>query len=395
MALSERSFLYEDTLIVSGPTISSDSRIEILARSPRNLRRNFLIGLSILLCLALVVMALVFTYILIPANVHYHITERYRFSTHDGETAIFLGVMVPKTGPYQTVKNLEITWDGVQEIEDHGFIDVVQFSGDIANGKAYQAVLEYDVDIPQAEVSWYGPVEDVDLIAQQGIERDNQAIVAQASIITDGFSGNDAFQIYKYTSDHLVYSLIDKETTSRSAVNAYRFGNCACAGFARLMIALCRASGIPSKFAVGSILPSLEFLGLTETYTSGFPGEAHAWVEYYSGNHWSMADPTLGSERLYALNFNRNDGRHLYYGEYNQLWEVYQALYAWASGQGRISEPDEDSFKFVFAATPGDASISSEIIVRKGWDGRWLNTLLVWGLTTLALCKLRNKLFPL
>jgi hypothetical protein len=380
---------------VSGPTISSDSRIGILARSPRSLRRNFLIGLSILLCLVLVVMTLVLTYLLMPANVHYHITERYRFSTHDGETAIFLGVMVPKTEPYQTVNNLEITWDGVHEIEDHGFIDVVKFSGTIVDGIVYEAVLEYDVNIPQAKVSWYGPVEDVDLIAQQGIERDNQAIVAQASIITDGVSGNDAFRIYKYTSDHLVYSVFDKEITSRSAVNAYRFGNCACAGFARLMIALCRASGIPSKFVVGSILPNLEFLGLTETYTSGFPGEAHAWVEYFSDGRWSMADPTLGSEHLYALNFNRNDGRHLYYGEYNQLWDIYQALYTWASSQGRVNEPDEDSFKFVFATTPGDASISSDIVVQKGWDGRWSNTLLVWGLTTFALYKLRNKLFPL
>jgi len=367
-----------------------DAPVKNQADNAKKFHNLIFIGASIIFCLVVIVAAILAGYFLIPSNVHYHISEQYQFFTQDKETSVYLGVMVPKSGPYQIVENVEIAWSGEYVIEEHAFIDVFKLTGEIKNSEIYEAMITYDVTLPQAEVSWLGSVDEADIRSQKGIECDNQIIMAQASKITDGFSENDAFRIFEYTSDHLSYSAIDKNLTSSSALQAYQLGNCACAGFTRLMVALCRAAGIPAKFVVGSVLPQLELYGSTQRFVSGYPGEAHAWVEYFSEGQWSLADPTQGSGQ--PNTFKRNDGRHLLYGEYGQLWEAYQDMYAWAANHGQIIEIKEDSFKSVFAAAP-DAFVSSVIIVRKGWDGRWLNALLVWGLTTVVLCKIRNMLF--
>lgn len=356
-------------------------------------RKNWFMVISLIACVGLILGGMGIAYFFLPANIHYHITERYFILSGDSDTAVHLGAMAPKSGPYQTVKNVKVDWNGEHKNVSHKFIDLHYFNDELKKGSESVAVISYDVTLPQAKVSWQEPVEQADIRAQTGIECDNPQLMAQASLITDGFSENKAFRIFDYTSDHLNYSTVDKELTSRSALTAYQFGDCACAGYARLMVALCRASGIPSRFVVGAVLPALDLIGSSQTYTSGHPGQAHAWVEYFSEDKWSLADPTLGSGPLNMLRFNRNDGQHLYYGEYDRLWAIYQDMFNWAQAVGQVIYPQEKSFKFVFSAGTQDVSVASEILVEKGWDGRWLNTFLVWGAMTILFCRLRNKFF--
>jgi hypothetical protein len=65
------------------------------------------------------------SFLLLPAQLHYHIEEKYLFSAEEGEAAIFLGILIPKSGPYQEVKNINISWDGVQEREDKRSVEVI------------------------------------------------------------------------------------------------------------------------------------------------------------------------------------------------------------------------------------------------------------------------------
>ena len=77
------------------------------------------------MCLGLIIFVVLGAFFCLPANIQYHVTERYVFSSEGEETPVYLGVMLPKSGPYQWVGNLEISWDGVQREENYGFVDVI------------------------------------------------------------------------------------------------------------------------------------------------------------------------------------------------------------------------------------------------------------------------------
>jgi hypothetical protein len=55
------------------------------------------------------------SFLLLPAHLHYHIEEKYKFSVQEGDAAVHLGLIIPQTGSYQEVKNINLTWDGEQE----------------------------------------------------------------------------------------------------------------------------------------------------------------------------------------------------------------------------------------------------------------------------------------
>lgn len=83
----------------------------------------------------------------------------------------------------------------------------------------------------------------------------------------------------------------DDET---SAAQALDLGAGVCQDFAHVLIALCRARGIPAR------------------YTSGFghaPGRMHAWAEVWISSAWHAFDPTRGNsldERAIAVAIGRD-----------------------------------------------------------------------------------------
>ncbi|WP_425387955.1 transglutaminase-like domain-containing protein [Derxia gummosa] len=70
---------------------------------------------------------------------------------------------------------------------------------------------------------------------------------------------------------------------STTACDTARSGEGVCRDFAHLMIALCRAVGIPARFTTGLDYGADPALG---------PSDFHAYVEAYLGHRWYLFDPS-------------------------------------------------------------------------------------------------------
>lgn len=344
-------------------------------------------GGSLIVIIAILSITVFAAYKWLPAKVHYHITKTFQFSQETGGANIYLGLILPKSGPNQSVNNLLVQWDGSQEKRSLAYIDTLKLWDQIPGEGERAAIVEYDIILPQGEASWQAPVEKHHLLPQEGIESDHSEIKKTISWLTDGSEVDDAFKIFRFTIDHLEYTADGCEETNISALEAYRTGMGACIGYSRLMVALCRASGIPARMIIGTILPDILF-SLPQVISSGTPGGGHAWVEYNSQDKWYMADPSWGTGYSARLAFNRNDGRHLSFGEFDQFTAAKRDLIIWSTQQ---ASPIDDTLTYVFAADSDQAAISSETTVRKTWDGRWLNTLVALAVVTFLLCMIRDR----
>lgn len=105
-----------------------------------------------------------------------------------------------------------------------------------------------------------------------------------------------------------------------------------------------------------------------------------------------MADPSWGQGYFSFLEFNRSDGLHLSLGEYNDFYKVQEQLFNWAARQSFVKM---EALTYIVASSNDSISLSTEIGINKKWDGRWINTILVFAMVTFLLCKVRDKLFPL
>ncbi|MFC1922951.1 transglutaminase family protein [Chloroflexota bacterium] len=348
-------------------------------------------SLALILCLTLLVVVTYGSFLLLPAQLHYHIEEKYLFSIEEGNAAVNLGILIPKSGPYQEVKNIKISWDGFQERENRPYVELIKLSGVLSDGEDQEAIVSYDVILPKGKVTWEAPVEEFQYLPQHGIESDHPRIKEQASQITTGSALEDVYRIFNYTSNYLIYSLGERNCTSSSALSAFMTQTGVCIEFARLMVAFSRASEIPAQMVSGIALPDLVIFGTSQTRNWEHPGESHAWVEFNTEGAWTMADPTVGSGFLKRLHFGRNDGHYLSYGEFEQEGKAYVEMQRWVTNQGNIIGSEHGSFKFVASADSNQVSITPSLYIRKGWDGCWANTLVSLILTTVILCKLRNR----
>ena len=356
---------------------------------------GLLSGLRVAICLLLMVIIVVLAFFFLPARLNYHITEQYLFETGEEKASVYISVLIPTSGPYQWVGNKNIAWQGDQQILSHGYVDAIRLSGEINANEKLEAILEYDVKLRQGRVSWNAPIESFHDQPQAGIESDHHQIRAKASELNESPSLRDLpYRIYSFTSEYLTYSQVQEDCISSSALMSYEIGSCLCAGYARLLVALNRASQIPSQMIVGFLYPD-PIVKRHAASTTQNPGQAHAWVEYYSYGSWKMADPTLGTGSWKRMFFNRNDGRHISYGEIEKISTGFEQEKYWASKDADFLLGDFECFR-VFATTDsGLASIIPIISVEKQWDGRWLNTIISWLVVTFLLCKYRNRLISL
>ena len=356
---------------------------------------HLLLILRIVLCLGLIIVIVLGAFFQLSASVHYHVVEKFTFSGGDTDSSIFLGVMLPKSGPYQQIENVYISWDGSLQKDTLGFMDAVKLSGVKPTGKDLVAGIEYEVTLPQGYITWSAPVESFQRLPQAGIESDCECVREKAtSIVHNGKLGGNAYKIYSFTADHLVYDRDNENCTGLSAISALKNGTCVCSGYARLMTALCRASDIPSQMVLGLVYPDPMFTPTLTSFPQN-PYEAHAWVEYYSEGSWKMADPTWGAKRLKILQFNRNDTRHLVYGELEHVLAVDESLEAWALDEAKYILGDAHCFRYIAVSDSANISFLPEVSIRRMWDGRWLNTLVAWGITTYFLCHFRKRIFGL
>jgi hypothetical protein len=353
----------------------------------RDFSRSLLTTASLLFCLFLLSATALGAYTILPARVNYHVQKDFIISQDVGNARIYLGLLLPKTGSYQEVKNLSIQWDGSQETSSRAYVDLLKLWDEMYGEDEKMAVVSYDVSLPQGTASWQAPVDRFDLLPQEGIESSHEEITQAASRIAGETENELVHNIFKFTTNHLDYSEIGCEDTNVSALEAYRTRTGACIAYARVMVALCRASDIPAKMVIGTMLPDVLF-SLPQISSSSFPGDGHAWVEYHTQDSWHLADPSCGRGPARFLVFNRNDGRHLSFGDFGHFSTSKAELYEWAAEN---AQPLDVQLTSIFASSSAQTDITAETTINKTWDQRWLNVVLSLGAVTFVLCKIRDR----
>ncbi len=116
--------------------------------------------------------------------------------------------------------------------------------------------------------------------------------------ITDGKNSDleKARALYDHVIDRVKYIKNGKGWGNGDAVYACSAGSGNCTDFHSYFIALSRASGIPSRFAIGASIPS-------ERNNGGIDGY-HCWAEFFADNKWwpvdiSEADKFTGLSSYY------------------------------------------------------------------------------------------------
>ncbi len=331
-----------------------------------------------LVTLALVALLVIAGWLWLPTTVRYHVTERYRFRATDADSQVFLGIMLPRSGPYQRVEDLAISWDGNQSLDERPEIDVAKLAGDVRHTEAKLAVISYDVVLWQGRPRWDEPVNKWKLQPQKHIESDAAVFAEKAAELTSGQSRDDAFRVFDFASRSLSSPKGNRTTTgdaSPSALRAYETGEGVCGEFANLTVALCRAAKIPSKSITGvGLKPLPPFWSSSSTWNH--PGVAHAWVELHTEAGWEMADPSAASlipcRPWNSLWFGRSHGCHLSYGEMGRHERIYNEIRDWASARGKIVGAMSAPNRFVAAATASRVSITPQVTIRMGFsDWRW------------------------
>ncbi len=338
--------------------------------SPEASRRLRLVNLAALIVVIPLTLAAFF---LVPAHVSYRVSQHYRFSADSAGTLLRLAVLIPRDGPYQRIDRLDVQWPGRFRRFPHGEADVIRFQDSLSAGEQQSATVQYTVRLPSGRTRWVAPVAGTDLAATQDIESDNLAIVNEALRLSSGRSRKDAYGIYAFTTAHLSWPKERPGETRQSALEAYRNKEGVSTDFANLMAALCRAAGIPARSITGITFPEmLPFSSRTGRWA--FPGERHAWTEFYTDAHWEMADASW-SRLFRSRYFGRNDGRRVAFGERDRIARTFAAQRTWARRIGQEKGSMAAPLFFTTGSNRTGARVQPVVTVQKIWDGRWLNLL--------------------
>jgi len=321
----------------------------------------------------------------VPASTHYHIEETYSFQSTENDAQVRLAIMLPKSGPYQDIDSLAVSWEGDETRESHGSVDVVKFTGHFVAKHKKVATVAYDIVMRQGGVRWEAPVEDSQLQPQEGIESDHPLIVEAASQIAEKPDRNNAFRIFKFTATHISSwrgevstNGSNPEVRIQSALKAYQTRNGVCGHFSNLMTALCRAADIPSQSMTGLSIPSHPPLWSTTSGPWQHPAGTHSWVEFGTSEGWEMADPSAASKMpVKNVWFGRNDGGHLCYGERSFIKAVSMKMRSWAKTDGKLIGGMTGPYRFMAGADANGVSVRPEAMLKVVWDGRWFNSFIL------------------
>ena len=328
--------------------------------------------LRVVIFMALITLVPIGTFFLLPAKVQYQVTEKYTFSTEQTGQKIKLAVMLPKDNAYQDIENIEIKWDGDIERENYEEVQVVRLESEIDEYK--EAILEYDVVLMQGKISWEANVRDQDTLPQKDIETNAALLVTQAEEICGDQYENVAYETFKFTAGYLSWPEGTRIGDSQSALTAYESQIGVCGDFANLMTALNRACNNPTRSISGLSMPMFMPPMLTQESTWMHPGGAHAWVEVYDLDHWTIADPSWATNAPFdRLWFGRSQGQYLSYGETGLHEQIYAEMLAWGAENGKIIGAMSASVKFVASSEAQDNTTITPIVsVKKVSDARWI-----------------------
>jgi len=355
-------------------------------------RHTVLRVLRLVVYTVLLFLAVFSAFFILPATVRYEVVEFYTFSADRPDVPLYLAVMLPGNGPYQTIADFGMAGDARAGVQKWGTHDVMLMEALTGLDSSHELEISYSVTLSQGRARWITPVEERHLQPQASIESDHPLLLAQATQLAGGQSREDAYQIYTFTAEHLSWPEGTRMGDSQSALEAYQTGVGVCGEFANLMTALCRAARIPAASITGLSLPWGPPL-VTQKATWSHPGGAHAWVEVYTGEYWEFADPSWASRvPLHRLWFGRTQGAHLSYGEVAAHDEVYGDMVNWAELQGDIIGAMSAPLKFAAATRGEGVSVEPTVTVKKTWDGRWSNAAAIFVAVTVGLALLEDRI---
>jgi transglutaminase-like putative cysteine protease len=209
--------------------------------------------------------------------------------------------LIRSVPPYQKVRLMEITPDEYQLVTDEYGNQYAEFDlSDMPPGSTTSIRVRYRIavsglayDLSRCE----GPVSPARSAAggeilgnylrpDLHIESGNVQIIDLANELSEGkdTACKKARAFYDYIGDNLIYTFNRADWGAQAALGEM---GADCTEFASLMIALCRASGIPARYVEGLAVPGEEVKDSART--------EHAWLEaHLPGSGWVPMDPTMG-----------------------------------------------------------------------------------------------------
>ena len=286
----------------------------------------------------------------IPANLNYRVSESFTVSSAD-ETGLNLVVLLPTTGTYQTLSELQVDWPGSWQAERVGRANLVRLEGAIKAGETLTATITYDVHLVMGEAIWTGePVLSENLLPQEGIPSDSPEVIAQAEGL---MVENDAL-----ATAGQIYDAVASQTGLTDSLER-----------ANVLAALNRAAQIPTRVVMGWVLPdSVPFFRQQIANDTGL----HSWNEVFLQDVWQLEDASCCRPFPRQRLLGWSDGRHLVLDMKGDLEAVAQSLAEEAGLDGWQPAPSSSP---AFVIWPTDGAETLEVVpamtAKKTWDGRW------------------------
>ncbi|OHB79837.1 MAG: transglutaminase [Planctomycetes bacterium RBG_16_55_9] len=209
----------------------------------------------------------------------------YRATLPQMSEAARMWIPLPGSDAFQTVDVESMEAPGQREIlQEHGHGNRVLFLklGPEDSGK----VVELRLRVRRLEKGVYEAQQPVDgqYLEPERLIPDNETFRSIAEEVVEGKEGDlvRARALYDHVIDRMRYMKYGPGWGRGDAVYACdtRTGNCS--DFHSYFIALCRAVGIPARFAIGAAIPS-------ERNDGGIDGY-HCWAEFYTDGRWWPVD---------------------------------------------------------------------------------------------------------
>ena len=194
-------------------------------------------------------------------------------------------IPLPATDEFQKVQIKSIVAPGKQKIlKDKEFGNKVLFLTLDPKDSGRTVAIRFGIKRLEKSVYQEQDPNPKDHLAPDRLVPDNDEFRAIAGELVEGKKGDlvRARALYDHVVDRMRYAKFDKRYGKGDAVYACdsRTGNCS--DYHSYFIALSRAAGIPSRFAIGAAIPSAR----NEGGISGY----HCWAEFYADDKWWPID---------------------------------------------------------------------------------------------------------
>ncbi len=198
---------------------------------------------------------------------------------------------LPTTDEFQTVKVKSIKAPGQQQIltdSKHGNRVLLLTLGAADSGKTIE--LRFEVQrVEKAVYAGQAPASG-QYLEPENLVPDDERFRTIAAEVVEGMETDleRARGLYDHTIHRMSYIKFGEGWGKGDAVYACDVKTGNCTDFHSYFIALCRAVGIPSRFAIGAAIPS----GRNEGGVDGY----HCWAEFYADGKWWPVDISEGDK---------------------------------------------------------------------------------------------------